>query len=183
MKEKPKKFNIIDFCKRKKNNVGTGYQELHTQKKVKFDNLGLSQGRCHENVARKSGGIFGSTISISCNLTLSILQSNPKPFAYMEDQENYWFYSLCLPNIKVLNVLFTTILAKIYLVLTVKTQNLQKWTKLPLKACMESKHKFWHGPQADDRNLSNLGSTAAVSRLHVTPEATINSEFLYYIYT
>ena len=38
----------------------------------------------------------------------------------MEDQENYWFYSLCLPDIKVLNVLFTTILAKIYLVLTVK---------------------------------------------------------------
>ena len=48
---------------------------------------------------------------------------------------------------------------------------------------MESKHKFWHGAQADDHDLSNLGSTAAVSRPHVTPEAMINSKFLYYIYT
>ena len=44
----------------------------------------------------------------------------------MEDQENYWFYSLCLLDIKVLNVLFTTILAKIYLVLTVKNLEFAK---------------------------------------------------------
>ena len=73
--------------------------------------------------------------------------------------------------IKVLNVLFMTLLAKIH---TIKI--CLEFAKIPMKqAYMESKHKFWHSVQVHNHNLLNRHSAAAVSRPHVTSETMIKS--------
>ena len=51
-------------------------------------------------------------------------------------------------------------------------------------AYMESKcTTFFHGVHVHDHDLSNHRSTAAVSRLHLTPVTMIDSKFFYYINT